>query len=265
MANTNSRRLLSQINPKEGSYYATITTMDDGLTTSYNGLRLSAQHRFSHNFTVLSVYTWSHCMQNAETLGNRLSQGSNQYQNPYNRNADTGPCDFDLRHNLVNSMVYETPKIGHNRAIAEVLGHWQLGALLTFRTGFRFTPTSGVDNSLTGIGQDRPDIVGDPYVRNAIPLVWLNPAAFQLNAPGKFGNAGYNSLIGPHSFGVDANLSHVYHVTERHQIQLRFEFFNALNHTNFNIPASNRDAATFGKIQSAADPRILQLAAKYSF
>jgi hypothetical protein len=97
IANTNNRRLLTQINPKEGAYYATITNMDDGLTTSYNGLRLSAQHRFSRNFTLLSVYTWSHCMQNAETLGNRVSQGSNQYQDPNNRNADTGPCDFDLR------------------------------------------------------------------------------------------------------------------------------------------------------------------------
>ena len=262
---TNSRRLLNQINPREGAYYATITTMDDGLTTSYNGLRLSAQHRFSHNFTLLSVYTWSHCMQNAETLGNRLSQGSNQYQNVYNRNADTGPCDFDLRHNLVNSLVYETPKIGHNRLVTETLGNWQLGTLLTYHSGFPFTPTSGVDNSLTGVGQDRPNVVGDPYVRNATPLVWINAAAFQLNAPGTFGNAGYNSLIGPGFFGVDANLSHIYHITERHQVQLRFEFFNALNHTNFNTPAGNRNAATFGKIQSAADPRIIQLAAKYSF
>src|SRR5207253_5466076 len=106
-----------------------------------------------------------------------------------------------------------TPKIGTNRVVSEVLGHWQLGTLLTFHSGFPFTPTSGVDNSLTGVGQDRPDVVGDPYVRNATPLVWINAAAFQPNAPGKFGNAGYNSLIGPRFFGVDANLSHVYHIT----------------------------------------------------
>jgi hypothetical protein len=264
VANTNSRRLLNQINSKEGAYYATITTIDDGLTTSYNGLRLSAQHRFSHDFTILSVYTWSHCMQNAETLGNRLSQGSNQYQNTYNRDADAGPCDFDLRHNFVNSFLYETPKF-HNRVMAATVGGWQLGTLLSFHSGFPFTPTSGVDNSLTGVGQDRPDVVGSPYVRNATPLVWINAAAFQLNAPGTFGNAGYNSLIGPRFFGMDANLSHSIHVTERHQLQLRFEFFNLLNHTNYSNPASNRSAATFGRIQSSSDPRILQLAAKYSF
>ena len=67
-----------------------ITLADDGVNTSYNALRISAQHRFSHNFTVLSVHTWSHCMQNAETYGNRNNIGSASYQNSYNRNADTG-------------------------------------------------------------------------------------------------------------------------------------------------------------------------------
>ena len=264
VANTNSRRLLSQINPAQGAYYATITTMDDGLTSNYNGLRVSAQHRFSHNFTLLSVYTWSHCMQNAETLGNRVSQGANSYQDPSHRNADTAPCDFDLRHNFVTSFVYESPKFA-SRAMTELVGHWQLGTLLTYHTGFPYTPTSGVDNSLTGVGQDRPNVIGDPYVRNLNTLVWATPLAFQANAQGHFGNAGYNSLTGPKLFGLDANVSRVFHVTERHQFQLRFEFFNSLNHTNFSNPVGSFNSANFGKIQSAADPRILQFALKYSF
>ena len=264
VANTNNRRLLNQLNPKEGQYYATITNMTDGLTTNYNGLRLSAQHRFSHNFTLLSVYTWSHCMQNAETLGNRVSQGSNQYQNPNNRDADIASCDFDLRHNFVTSVVYETPKFA-NRFMTEALGHWQIGTLLTYRTGFPYTPTTGVDNSLTGVGQDRPNVVGSPYVRNTNTLVWATPSAFQANALGTFGNAGFNSLVGPNYFGLDANVSRVFRITERYQFQLRFEFFNAPNHTNFNNPVGSLNSANFGKIQSAADPRILQFAGKFSF
>jgi hypothetical protein len=263
-ANTQARRTLNLLNPKEGQYYATITTMDDGLTTNYNGLRLSAQHRFSHNFTLLTVYTWSHCMQNGETLGNRLSQGSNQYQDPNNRSADIGPCDFDLRHNFVASFVYESPKLG-SRLMTELVGHWQLGSLLNYHTGFPYNPTSGVDNSLTAVGQDRPNVVGDPYVKNLDTLIWASPSAFRANAQGTFGNAGYNSLIGPGYLGLDANVSRTFHVTERHQFQLRFEFFNLLNHTNFSNPVGNFSSASFGKIQSAADPRILQFAIKYSF
>jgi len=264
LGNTNQRRFLSRINPVDGSYYATITTIDDGLNTNYHALRLSAQHRFSRNFTVNSVYTWSHCLQNAEPLANRNSQGANYYQNPYNRNADYGSCDFDLRHNFVLSLVYETPRFA-NRAVNELLGRWQLGALVSAHTGFPFTPVTGVDNSLTGVRQDRPNVVGDPYVRDTKTLVWISPAAFVPNPLGTFGNAGYNSLRGPGFFDLDANLTRFFQVRERQRFELRFEFFNLLNHTNFNLPASSLSSPAFGKIQSAGDPRILQFALKYSF
>jgi hypothetical protein len=201
-------------------------------------------------------------MQSAETMGNRLSQGSNQYQNVNYRDGDIASCDSDLRHNLVTSLVYETPKIS-NRLLNEVAGHWQLGSLLSWRSGFLFTPTTGVDNSLTGVGQDRPNVIGDPYLRNG--LTWVNAKSFVANSLGTFGNAGYNSLKGPGFFGVDANVSRIFHITERMQFQLRFEFFNPLNHTNFNNPVGGMTSSAFGKIQSAADPRILQFAGKFSF
>ena len=75
VSNTQQRRLLMRLNPVQGAYYANITLADDGVNTNYNALRLSAQHRFSQHFTLLSVYTWSHCMQDAETYGNRNSRG----------------------------------------------------------------------------------------------------------------------------------------------------------------------------------------------
>jgi hypothetical protein len=74
LTNTRQRRSLNRLNPTDGAYYANITFADDGVNTNYNALRLSAQHRFSHNFTLLSVYTCSHCLQNAETYGNRNSK-----------------------------------------------------------------------------------------------------------------------------------------------------------------------------------------------
>jgi hypothetical protein len=264
VANTNNRRMLSLLNPTQGAYYANITLADDGVNTNYNALRLSGQHRFSHHFTLLSVYTWSHGLQNAETYGNRNSQGANQFQNPYNRDADYGACDFDLRHNSSTSLVYETPKFA-NRAENELLGHWQLGALFSAHTGFPFTPLTGVDNSLTGVRQDRPNVVGDPYVKNTSTLIWISPAAFVANPLGTFGNAGYNSLRAPGFFDLDANLTRLFQVGERQRFELRFEFFNLLNHTNFNIPTATLSSSTFGRILSSGDPRILQFAAKYRF
>ena len=264
VANTNQRRLLYLINPAAGAYYSTITTMNDGVNTNYNSLRLSLQHRFSNHFTLLSVYTYSHCLSDSETIANRNAIGANYYQNPYNRNADYGPCDVDLRHNLVNSVVYESPKFS-DRTTNWLLGSWMLSFQITTHSGFLFSPTTGVDNSLTGVGQDRPNVVGNPYVRNTNTLVWLSASAFAANAAGTYGNAGVNSLQGPSFFGMDSALSRFFPIREHQRVELRFEFFNVLNHVNFANPTSNLHSATFGEILSAADPRILQFALKYAF
>jgi hypothetical protein len=264
LGNTNQRRLLYRINPIPGVFYGTITTMDDGVNSNYHALRLSAQHRFSQNFTLLSVYTYSHCMQTGQVIADRVSLGANTYQNPANRNADYGNCDADLRHNLVNSFVYQTPKFA-NRRTNLLVGNWKLALMAAAHVGFPFYPTTGTDASLTGIGQDRPNVVGSPYVRNTDTLVWINAKAFAPNAAGTYGNAGWNSLIAPAYFNMDTNLTREFPISERQRFELRFEFFNMLNHTNFSAPVSRLSSATFGLIQSSLDPRILQFAAKYSF
>jgi hypothetical protein len=57
----------------------------------------------------------------------------------------------------------------------------------------------------------------------------------------------------------------LFKIRERQRVKLRFEFFNTLNHTNFAAPVNSLESATFGFLQSAGDPRLLQFAAKYSF
>ncbi|HEV2273767.1 MAG TPA: hypothetical protein VGR96_06345, partial [Acidobacteriaceae bacterium] len=262
--NTAQRRILAQLNPTTGAYYSTITMMDDGVNSSYNALRLSARHRFSQNFTLLSVYTYSHCLQDTETLGNRLT-GNNE-SNPYNRNADYGPCDFDLRHSLANSVVYQTPNF-QRRPLGWIAGNWELAFLVSAYNGFPFSPLTGTDASLSGVGLDRPDVVnrGARYVRNTQTHLWISPQAFQKNAPGTFGTAGMNSLLGPHYVDTDVNLTKIIPIHESQSLQLRFEFFNALNHTNFNAPVNNFSSAKFGIIQASSPARIGQLALKYYF
>jgi hypothetical protein len=123
----------------------------------------------------------------------------------------------------------------------------------------------GVDNSRTGEGADRPNIVGNPYVQNLNTRVWLNTAAFVANPVGTFGNAGWNSLRGPHFFDMDVSLSRWFTVRESKRLQLRFEFFNVTNYVNFSNPSSGLNVSTFGTILGAGNPRILQFAAKFVF
>ncbi|MBV9294266.1 MAG: TonB-dependent receptor, partial [Acidobacteriaceae bacterium] len=93
VASTNARRILALTNPTEGPYFGSISYVDDGGNASYNGLLLVAQHRFSHNFSALANYTWSHCLDDGEAN----QDITNLYQNPNNRRAEWGNCASDRR------------------------------------------------------------------------------------------------------------------------------------------------------------------------
>jgi hypothetical protein len=190
--------------------------------------------------------------------------GLSTYQNPNNRNADYGNCAFDLRQNFVNSVIYESPKF-KNPWMGVALGNWQLGFLVSAHSGFWFSPLTGTDASLTAIGADRPNVVANPYLRNTNTLAWISAAAFVPNGPGTYGNAGANSLSGAGFFNMNTNLTRLFKIREGQRVELRFEFFNTTNHVNFGTPVNTVSSSTFGKIQSAGDPRILQFAMKYSF
>jgi hypothetical protein len=185
--------------------------MDDGVNTYYNGLRAKAEHRFANHFTILSVYTFSKCLQSTETIANRVVVGGNTESNPYNPSADFGPCDYDLKHNWTNSAVLAAPKFA-NHLTNEIGGGWQLAFLLNYHTGFPFNPLTGTDRSLTGVGLDRPDLVAGvkPYIKNR--TTWINPAAFVPNAPGTFGTASSNSLRQPGYVDVDSTLMKHFYV-----------------------------------------------------
>jgi hypothetical protein len=261
-ANLNQRRVLYLENPAAGAYYSTLSLSDDGANSGYNGLLASARHRFGSNYTVLANYTWSHCISEANFVGTLAGSG---YQNPYNRNGDRSSCAFDLRHNFNLSLVALSPRFNGNRAARLILSGWQVAPIVSVRSGLRFTPVTGVDNSMTGIGLDRPNVIGNPYVRNTSALLWLSPAAFSPNPVGAFGNAGAFSLVGPRYFNIDLGISRSFAVYEQHKLEVRFEAFNATNHTNLATPVATVQNARFGQITSAGDPRILQFAMKYQF
>ena len=262
--NTAARRVFSLADPVNGAYYSTITMMNDGVNTDYNAMQFSARHRMSHGYTFLYNYTYSHCLQDTETLGNKL-QGNNQ-TDPNNMRFDYGPCDFDVRHNMNASFVYAGFNLA-NPTLNLIAGGWSPSFLISFNVGYPFTVLTGTDNSLTGIGLDRPVAVSgvSPYVRNTTSMQWITPSAFTPNSGGSFGNVGMNSLIGPHYTDADASLRKLFSTFREQKLELRFEFFNIFNHPNLQAPVVSESSGSFGKIQAAGPPRIIQLAGKYTF
>ncbi|HZL51563.1 MAG TPA: carboxypeptidase regulatory-like domain-containing protein [Terracidiphilus sp.] len=262
--NTSTRRKLYLLNPTTGAYYSNVTAMDDGVNTFYNGLRAKAEHRFANHFSAVSVYTFSKCLQTSETIANRVVVGGNTESNPNNPRADYGPCDFDLKHNWNNSFVIAGPRFA-NHLMNETAGGWQLAFLVNYHSGFPFSPTTGTDQSFSGIGLDRPDVVAgvNPYIKSG--KTWVNPAAFVPNAAGTFGTTRSNSLRQAGYVDADATLGKHFAVHNEQGLDLRAEFFNILNHTNFMAPVATKSSATFGIVQAANPARIIQLAAKYTF
>lgn len=260
-ANTNQRRKLYLQNPVAGAAYSTIGETDDGANGNYNGLLISVQHRFNKYYSILSNYTWSHCLSSGNFAGDVAGPS---YQNPSNRDADYANCSFDVRHNFNFSVLAVMPRLGPNWT-RMVFGNWQFAPLMTANSGTYFTPTTGTDQSLTGVGLDRPNVIGNPYVRSKATRIWVTPAAFSPNAIGTFGNAKPFSLAGPHFVDVDAAFGRTFTVKAPLQIDFRSEFFNLLNHTNFINPSANLSSSSFGQLLSAGDPRILQFSLKVLF
>ena len=259
--NLDQRRVLYLQNPVIGSAYSDIFQADDAGVARYEGLLLKAEHRFSHNFTVLANYTYSHCISDVDFIGDI---GGAQTQDPNNLKGEHGNCGFDVRQILNISAVGKSPRL-KNSMLDRLVGTWTLAPIITARSGTWFTPFTGVDNSLTGIGLDRPDIFGNPYVRDLKTLQWVTPAAYTPNVIGGFGNAGNDSLVGPGAVNVDAAISRDFNIRERMRFELRFEAFNLANHPNFSNPDNILSDSTFGQIQSDAGPRILQFAGKFQF
>lgn len=258
--NTNERRILSLLNQQEGSKLSTLSTIDDGANSSYHGLLLSVNRRLASHFSVLANYTWSHCLDDG-TLDGEVVGG---YPNPTNRALNRGNCSIDVRHIFNASAIAETPHWKGGFA-KKLLSDWEISAILTKRSGFWFSPTSGIDNSLTAIGGDRPNVVGDPNPSERTLDRWFNPSAYVPNGPGEFGNAGRNSLVGPGAFNIDAALMRRIPIGESQHVQIRAEAFNVLNHARFNNPRSSLSDSNIGRILGADEPRIMQFALKYVF
>jgi hypothetical protein len=116
--------------------------------------------------------------------------------------------------------------------------------VLTFQTGNPLTVLllRDFDNSNTGqttiLGgsNDRPNVLRNPNLSDPTPAKWFDTSAFAISPRGTFGNAGRNIVTGPGLATVNLSIVKNTQIVERVNMQFRAEFFNLLNHDNFNLP-----------------------------
>ena len=260
IANTDTRRLYLP------GIYASIRQVEGSSNSAYHALQLLVNKRLGHGVTVTGSYSFSKYLDyySATNLG--------QFpQDPFNMRADRSPSDEDRTHIFNSSFYYEIPAWRAQQGmVGKALGGWTLSGTVTLISGPPLTIRSGQDYSLTGVGWDRPDLVGSPYrahsSRDDFINAFFNTAAFVANQPGRYGNFGRNVFSGPASAVTNLSVVKSFPISERlGKVQFRGEFFNLFNSVNFGQPVLLLNNRNFGRIQTAGDPRIVQFALRYAF
>jgi hypothetical protein len=149
---------------------------------------------------------------------------------------------------------------------------WQVGGVTTLESGRPFGVTIQGDRANTGIGSQRPDLVGpvpelscqqNPTGPGLVSCI--NPAAFATPALYTYGNAPRNLLRGPGVVTTDLAVIKSFPIGGKARFQLRAEVFNAFNRVNFGSPNGVFGTANFGRITSASAMRRMEIGGKILF
>ena len=274
------RRLTLTGNP-DAKFLGFVDQFGDGGTQSYNGLLLSAQKRLSQHFSTNVNWAWSHCIGDNSQAGGTPNVG-NTIEDQNNRRGDRGNCLSDRRHIVNFTLVAQSPKFSGTWA-RRVGSNWSGSFIYRAASGAPLTVVTNTDRQVSGItgpggiGQRVNYIGGSPYGDGSVGN-WLNPAAFALPGFGTIGNVGAYNLLAPKFFQLDLSIVRRFALTERFKFEIRAEAFNLTNSRrpgNANAPGAagqalsgvqtNRSVSNFGQVFQALDPRILQLAMKFTF
>jgi hypothetical protein len=278
-----------------GSYASTIGS------SFYHGLQTKVEKRFAGGLNFLATYTWSQARSDA---GDLLNGGSSQgFRAPdvagLGTHYDYGLADFDIRNVFHLSGGYELPFGKGKRFLADngfasrIFGGWSINANATLQGGQPIT-LSCPSGTSTGSGCYDFIVPGQSLDRgvhidsNGKVSFFGNPAAFTQPAPctalpcpvSTLGGPP-GQLAGPTFKRLDFSTFKDVRLSERFTMQFRAEFFNILNHPNFNAPnfggngvvavsgSGNYTSNTFGEIGSTRDapydPRQIQFALKLYF
>ncbi len=228
--------------------------------------------RMSHGLGLGASYTFSKSIDNASSIG---GSGSVVAQNDLDLAAERGLSSFDQPHRLSVNYTYELP-FGENRHFlatnnlaSHILGDWQWMGTFTFASGLPYTARvlNAVSDVASGVnGTLRANLTGQPIALSNPTLgEWFNTAAFTIPAAGQYGDAGRNTIRGPHTLAFNMSLSKNIQLGDVRGLELRVQANNVFNMPQYSGIDTVVNSPTFGQVISVGSMRKLTLFARFHF
>lgn len=244
--------------------FGSIFSMQPIANSAYNSFQALVRHNYSHGLQLLASYTWSKSLDTASSVEESL--------NPLNPASSRSLSLFDAQQRAVISYYWVLPQFHGNLWARRVLNGWATSGITTFQSGFPIRLTSSSDRELMGsvdyLSPGEPDQIAPVHILNPQKSggLYLDPASFADSALGQIGNAPRTVCCGPAIFNVDVGLHRTFAIQEKMKMEVRGEAFNLFNHTQFLNPDGNiTNTSTFGYVDRARDPRLLQGVLRFVF
>jgi hypothetical protein len=238
--------------------------LSNGGRSSYHALQLSLQRRFNRGYMFNMNYTLSKSMDTFSDEG--VFQIEHDQTQP---ELNWARSDFDRRHRLILSWVWELPFRGNRFAEG-----WQISGVGTVQSGRPFTVTDEDFSGFLFASQNpRPNLapgasLGDQTTSGSLEQrleAYLNRDAFE-SSGAQFGTLPRNSVTGPSQARLDVSFSKITAIAGRTSLEVRIEVYNITNTTSFRNPESDLGASNFGQItETRGGPRLMQFGVKLRF
>ena len=243
--------------------FTNIFAEDTIAASAYNSFQASLEKRFSHGLQLQAAYTFSKSLDWASSFEETV--------NPFDYKASRSLSLFNSAQRFVVNYYWEFPVPRYSGFKRKVLDDWSMSGIIQFQSGFPIRIQTQDDNELISslffLGAGAPQLTGPLQILN--PKTnngqYLNASQFSDPTLGTFATTRRSICCGPGLDQWDVTFSKRIAMTETKYFQFRADIFNLFNKTLFVNPDGNFSDTTFGLIQQAKDPRLVQFALKFYF
>ncbi|MBV8731906.1 MAG: Plug domain-containing protein [Acidobacteriia bacterium] len=264
-----------------GAAYSAVYFPQPDDNSNYNAALVTLRKQYDHGLQFVFNYRW------AKSLDNSSYEGPGAVTNqtyPQNNRTEWGPSDYDVTQLLTWSTVWDIPIPGLRGAARSVFGGWQLAPIISWHTGFPWTPVIGESVQTPGgptLSPIRPVVYYGGAGHSESNAAFMRGGDFPLGGAAYFDTTdsgppgiGRNSWRGPHFFQTDLSFAKKtrfpFFFGETANLELRANFFNIFNQLNltpltFGGAGTHADQPFFGESSGALAGRVIELQARVSF